>query len=628
MLATPPRDVRLLFDDEIRPAGGDRAIDRRGHSVLAGPAHRLGGNSRALVVPLRAGLQRGAYTVRWRVVSNDGHVVTGVLAFAVGAGSPKPVPTLSAGGGPSASSVALRLLFIAGVLLAGGGALAGRALLEPSRRRLETGVVAAGLLLVAGAGFGLLAVEPASKGTRFGNVTEAAAIAAIVGVVAAVASLRVRAVAAAVVAAAGTAVLVAPTLAGHSLDPHRARWLVALADFAHVTAAAFWIGGIVLVAVSASARARRRFPPLALVAVSVLGAAAIPRAIVALSSAGDLVHTGYGRVLVVKSILVAAVLAVAWLNRARLRATGLVGELALLAGVVVAVAILTDLRPPVRASAAAALAAPRPPAPPPPDAVVLAGQDDDVAIGLAASPRGRQVAVRVTALGPDGRGVDGFRVRIAGLDAAPCGPGCYSATLPLPSPPRRIAVSLAGLGRPPATVPFTLPARWPPRPAPGLVASAARVYRGLRTLVIHERLASNARNALVTTYRVQAPNRLAYSIAGGSEAVIIGGIRWDREPGGRWQRSELEPLTQPEPFWGTDPVRNARLLGTGHVDGREVAIASFFDPLIPAWFELWVDRRTSRLLELRMTAQAHFMHHRYTGFDLPVRIVPPRSTHP
>jgi len=80
VLATPPQDVKLLFDDEIRPAGGDRAVDARGRSVLAGPAHRLAGNDRALVVPLRPGLVRGAYTVRWRVVSNDGHLITGVLA--------------------------------------------------------------------------------------------------------------------------------------------------------------------------------------------------------------------------------------------------------------------------------------------------------------------------------------------------------------------------------------------------------------------------------------------------------------------------------------------------------------------------------------------------------------------
>src|SRR5581483_11378111 len=105
VVATPPSDVRLLFDDRIRPAGGDLAVDSRGRSVLAGAAHRLGGNPRALVIPLRPSLTRGSYTVRWRVVSDDGHLISGVLAFAVGAGSAPPVPTLSAGGsGPSASA--------------------------------------------------------------------------------------------------------------------------------------------------------------------------------------------------------------------------------------------------------------------------------------------------------------------------------------------------------------------------------------------------------------------------------------------------------------------------------------------------------------------------------------------
>ena len=138
VLATSPGDVKLLFDDEIRPAGGDLVIDSRGRSVLAGPAHRLAGNDRVLVLPLRPALARGAYTARWRVVSNDGHLVTGVLAFAVGTGSARPVPTLSAGGGLSGSSVVLRFLFLAGVLIAGGAAMTGRILLEPARRRLET----------------------------------------------------------------------------------------------------------------------------------------------------------------------------------------------------------------------------------------------------------------------------------------------------------------------------------------------------------------------------------------------------------------------------------------------------------------------------------------------------------
>ena len=178
--------------------------------------------------------------------------------------------------------------------------------------------------------------------------------------------------------------------------------------------------------------------------------------------------------------------------------------------------------------------------------------------------------MQVTALGSDGRGVDGFQVRIGGRASSPCGPGCYAATLPSPPPPRRVDVALSGLGRRPATLPFTLPARWPAPPVRALVARADRVYRSLRTLVIHEHLASSARNAIDTIYRVQAPNRLAYLIAGGPQAVIIGGTRWDRLPGGKWERSEQDPLTQPEPFWGSDPVRNARLLGKSRAGGRPV----------------------------------------------------------
>jgi hypothetical protein len=188
-----------------------------------------------------------------------------------------------------------------------------------------------------------------------------------------------------------------------------------------------------------------------------------------------------------------------------------------------------------------------------------------------------------------------------------------------------VDVALEGTGVEPATIRFTLPAGWPAPPAAALVTRADRVFRGLRSLVIHEHLASSAKNAITTIYRVEAPNRLAYSIAGGPKAVVIGGTRWDKFPGGRWERSSTEPLRQPEPFWGSDPRTNARHLGTGSVAGRRVELASFYDPHIPAWFVLSVDPKTGRLLALHMTAQAHFMQHRYTGFDEPLKIVPPTT---
>jgi putative copper export protein len=621
VLASAPADVKLLFDGEIRPAGGDRVIDARGRSVLAGPAHRQAGNGHVLVLPLRPGLSRGAYTVRWRVVSDDGHLVSGVLAFAVGAGSPRPVPTLSAGGGTSFPQIALRFLFLAGVLVAGGAALTGRLLLEPGRRRIETIVIAGGLVLIAAGGFGLLAIEPAADATRFGRATEAAAIAALVGLAAALAAIILPSVAV-VVSIIGALELLAPTLAGHALDPRHLRWLIALADLVHVGAAAVWIGGLVVLVVGRGRRARERFPAIALDALAVLGAASIPRAIAAFPSLASVVHTSYGQAVLVKTGLLAAILLLAWANRRRFARAGVSGELALLAVLVVAIAVLTDLRPPPRAAAAAPTAAGRP-LPPPPDAVVLGGQDDDVAVGLAASPLGKQVAARVTALGPDGTGIDGLQVRVAGAEAEACGAGCYAATVPLPAPPRTVDVRLEGEGVRPATVRFMLPPRWPAPAAAALVTRADRTFRELRSLVIREHLASSATNAITTTYHVVAPNRLAYKIVNGPQAVVIGGTRWDKLPGGRWERSQTEPLQEPEPFWGSDPRKNARLLRKARVHGREVEVASFYDPRLPAWFVLSIEPTTGRLLALRMTAQAHFMRHRYTGFNEPVSIVPP-----
>ena len=53
-------------------------------------------------------------------------------------------------------------------------------------------------------------------------------------------------------------------------------------------------------------------------------------------------------------------------------------------------------------------------------------------------------------------------------------------------------------------------------------------------------------------------------------------------------------------------------------------MVSFFDPRLPAWFKVAVDPSTHRPLELDMTAPAHFMQHRYTNFNQPMRIVAPR----
>jgi hypothetical protein len=120
-----------------------------------------------------------------------------------------------------------------------------------------------------------------------------------------------------------------------------------------------------------------------------------------------------------------------------------------------------------------------------------------------------------------------------------------------------------------------------------------------------------------------APNRLSYQIHGGASAVVIGDRRWDRsKPGAKWAASQSTSVHVPAPTWSSD-VRAANVLGSATVDGHAVWLVSFVTPSVPAWFTAWIDKRSSRTLQLRMTAAAHFMFHRYTEFNAPLRIKPP-----
>ena len=147
-----------------------------------------------------------------------------------------------------------------------------------------------------------------------------------------------------------------------------------------------------------------------------------------------------------------------------------------------------------------------------------------------------------------------------------------------------------------------------------LLARVTRAYRGSRTIVFDERLASDPTNAQVTRFEVVAPDRLSYRTRNGPAAVVIGTRRWDRDtPGGPWLPSQQTRLDVPQPYWRTS--RNVHLVSPG--------ILTFLDPTIPAWFRLTV--AGTRLERLQMTAAAHFMVDRYAGFDGPVTVSPPPS---
>jgi hypothetical protein len=272
---------------------------------------------------------------------------------------------------------------------------------------------------------------------------------------------------------------------------------------------------------------------------------------------------------------------------------------------VAAVALLTDLRPGRDRVAVAAVSSASGPPPLPAKGMVVQAREDGVnAVALAVHQPGAEVVV----LGPDGNGVNGLSVQIAGTQARSCGAGCYGAFI---RPARRIVVTVDG-----RTLVFRIPAKL--RPAGSVVARATAAFRRLRSVDYVERLASSPRNRVVADFTLERPNRLEYRIRRGASGIIIGARRWDRLPGGKWQSSQQEPGPQPEPLWAGH-VTNAYLLSST----PSTYVVSFMKPIGPAWFTVALNRRTFLPSTLRMTATAHFMTHRYTSFNAPRKIRPP-----
>lgn len=606
VLAAAPRAVRVVFDDGVRVKSGIEAIrNDGGDSVLAGKARIVGGKT--LLIPLRHGLQDGDYTVLWRVVSDDGHTISGVTTFGVGAGRAPPKPALSAANGPSTKDVVSRWLLFAGLLTAVGAAFF-RFAVGPVPLRVMLGAF---LLVFLGVS-GLLHDVPLSS--RFGGTMAVVALVAAFGAVfASIAPMYP--VLEPVVFGLAFVLLPGPSIAGHALDRGRSP-LEVVADVVHVAAASVWLGGLVALGLSLRTAGDhtatvRRFSNIALVSVAVLAATGVIRALAELDRVSQLWTTGYGRALIVKTLLLGALVVLGWINRYRLvprmRVEGLrrniAAELMLLAGLVVAVALLTDLRP-GRDRAAAAAAVTGPPPLPAKGMVVQAQEAGNLAVALAVRAPGEEVTV----LGSNGAAVNGLSVSVNGVTAQSCGNGCYGAFVPLRG---RATVVVEG-----RKLTFAIPAK--PRPAAELVARATRAFRTLRSVDYLERLASSPRDKVVADFTLERPNRLEYRIHGGASGIVIGNRRWDRTGRKPWVPSPQDPTPQPEPIWAGH-VTNAFLLE----QTPSSYVVAFMKPLGPTWFTVRFDRRTLLPRELRMTTAAHFMKHRYLRFNAPVRITAP-----
>jgi copper transport protein len=99
ILKTSPQRVSIQFDESIQPVFNSlQVFDSNGNQIDQKNSHINPKNSSILDADLKKHLPNGTYRIQWKVVSNDGHPVKGVIPFQIGVGSKLPSPAVLAKG--------------------------------------------------------------------------------------------------------------------------------------------------------------------------------------------------------------------------------------------------------------------------------------------------------------------------------------------------------------------------------------------------------------------------------------------------------------------------------------------------------------------------------------------------
>ena len=352
-LRSAPRTVTVVFDEAVlaRP-DALQVHDRTGARVDGGGLRRVqGGRGLRLALPE---LPDGGYVVTWRVVSADGHPISGGVTWRVGSGKAVDQSLLQrmldAEGGDTGlhalAAVTRTLLFAALVVLVGGLAFVlfvwpdGAS--DPRVRRTFVGAALAALVATALsmaiegadiAGLGIGRVLSWTRvvdawGTPFGKA--AAARLLLVAVLGACAWALPRLPIRALVSGLVLGTVSAATLASLSLGGHArtGRW-TALAlplDVVHLYSGALWFGGLAVLTLLVLPRlvddtgVVDRFSRLAAACVGVVTLTGAVQGYRQLGTVRGLRSTDYGRVLVIKVVLVALVAVLGGLSRSLVRA--------------------------------------------------------------------------------------------------------------------------------------------------------------------------------------------------------------------------------------------------------------------------------------------------------------------
>jgi len=360
VLATAPRAVVIEFNEPVAPIAVELRDASGTRLALPGTPEARDGVLRAALPPLAP----GPYLLTYRVTSLDSHPVGGSLAFAIGTDRMlRAKPGVGdAGFGLTAARRAVRALHFGALLVAAGAALfaltaagaAGGAPVSGSPRLIAGAAAVVALTAVAGVGLqgatllgpgaAILGAESWRAGLRstFGASAAVAVAGAALLAAAALARPRRRAGAGGPIGSRhapapargragrapglglGAFALVGSVLLTGHAAVATPRGLAQPALALHLLGAAFWAGSLAALlralGVLPAGRALavvERFSRLAAVAVLALVAGALAWSAIEIREPANLWRTPYGRLALAKTGALAALLALAALNRFR-----------------------------------------------------------------------------------------------------------------------------------------------------------------------------------------------------------------------------------------------------------------------------------------------------------------------
>jgi copper transport protein len=336
VMPVPPATLTLTFNEPVSPLLM-RLIGPDGEPIAPGAV--VAENATVTISALPS-LRQGTHVLSWRVISADGHPVSGSLLFSIGAPSPAAAAENLASRSVRATLWALRVVTYVGLFVGVGGAFFAAWIAEAAPRRswimafLGAGLIAVPLSVGVQ---GLDALDLPLSGLRHKVTWQAGlytsygltALAAIIALLAGVfARAEESSGAARVLSLVGViGVGLALSLSGHA-STAAPQLLSRPAVFLHAVCVTFWIGSL-LPLYLAVRTAEARVPPSAGAELKRFSRA-IPLGIVLLVASGlwlafaqldriaALWTTSYGQVLVGKLACVTLLLGLAAANRYRL----------------------------------------------------------------------------------------------------------------------------------------------------------------------------------------------------------------------------------------------------------------------------------------------------------------------